>query len=300
VKPGEPVVSLIIPCFNGARFLPEALESVRAQTYRRWEIIVVDDGSTDHSAAVAGSYPDVRCLRQSNRGLGASRNTGIAAAGGEFLVFLDVDDRLLPQAFEVGLEQLSRSPDNAFVSGHVHLISEKGEWLETPADKCITSDHYQTLLRYCYIWTTAPVMFRTSAVRAIGGYSDDFHGAADWDLLLRLTRLFPVSCHEHVVAEYRIHDAQMTKDLAHMLSDCLRCLRRQSPYASADPALQVALDAGLAGVRRYYGDPLKQQMKSDLSAGSLRKAAAAAIALVRHHPRALLEAVRSGSDASKL
>ena len=78
----SPVVSVVIPCYRQAHFLPEAIESVLAQTYPHFEIIVVDDGSPDDTRAVAGRYPGVRCLRQRNRGLSAARNAGLAAEHG--------------------------------------------------------------------------------------------------------------------------------------------------------------------------------------------------------------------------
>ena len=93
----SPLVSTIIPVFNGERLLPEALDSVFRQDYRPIEVIVVDDGSTDGTSLVARSCPEVRYLYQSNQGLGAARNAGIAAACGEFIAFLDADDIWLPR-----------------------------------------------------------------------------------------------------------------------------------------------------------------------------------------------------------
>ena len=93
----SPVVSVVIPCYRQAHFLPDAIESVLAQTYPHFEIIVVDDGSPDDTRAVAGRYPGVRCLRQRNRGLSAARNAGLAASIGTYVVFLDADDRLTPE-----------------------------------------------------------------------------------------------------------------------------------------------------------------------------------------------------------
>src|ERR687885_795015 len=114
------VVSVVIPCYNQAHFLGEAIESVLAQSYPHFEIVVVDDGSTDNTSEVAARYPGVRCIRQNNQGVAAARNTGIRESNGSYLVFLDADDRLLPEALEVGLEQLKVHPECAFVSGQ-HL-----------------------------------------------------------------------------------------------------------------------------------------------------------------------------------
>src|SRR5215217_8951250 len=110
-------VSVIIPCYNQAHFLSEAIQSVLAQSYPHFEIIVVDDGSTDTTSQVASRYPEVRCIRQNNQGLSGARNSGFAQSKGSYLVFLDADDRLLPGALETGLECLKAHPECAFVSG---------------------------------------------------------------------------------------------------------------------------------------------------------------------------------------
>src|SRR3712207_4601210 len=107
----KPLVSIVIPCYNQAHFLGEAIESVLAQTYPHFEVVVVDDGSTDNTEAVAARYPGVRCIRQENQGLAAARNTGIRRSNGSYLVFLDADDRLLPNALEVGLKHLKEHPE---------------------------------------------------------------------------------------------------------------------------------------------------------------------------------------------
>src|SRR5215217_8140206 len=111
------LVSVIIPCFNQAHFLVEAIESVLAQSYSHFEIVVVDDGSTDNTCDVASYYERVRCIRQNNQGLAAARNSGIRESKGSYLVFLDADDRLLPEALEAGVKCLKAYPDGAFVFG---------------------------------------------------------------------------------------------------------------------------------------------------------------------------------------
>src|SRR5262249_33255039 len=97
------LVSVVIPCYNQARFLGQAIESVKAQTHPFVEIVVVDDGSTDDTVAVASRYRSVRCVTQHNQGQGAARNKGLTYVSGGYVVFLDSDDRLLPPALETGL-----------------------------------------------------------------------------------------------------------------------------------------------------------------------------------------------------
>ena len=94
------VVSVVITCYNQAHFLREAIESILAQSYSNHEIIVVDDGSTDNTPQIAKSYSTLRYVYQQNQGLAAARNTGLRESRGEFVVFLDADDRLLPIAWK--------------------------------------------------------------------------------------------------------------------------------------------------------------------------------------------------------
>src|SRR4051794_12323832 len=126
-----PTVSVVIPCFNQGRFLPDALESVLAQTFPAAEIVVVDDGSTDETAAAARRYPNVRCIRQRNRGLASARNTGLMHTAGECVVFLDADVRLRPEAVEIGVRELQAHPECALVWGRCVRIDEHGRQLPT-------------------------------------------------------------------------------------------------------------------------------------------------------------------------
>ncbi len=105
-----PTVSVVIPCFNQGHFLAEAIDSVFAQTLPPSELLIVDDGSTDDTAAVARRYSSARYLAQPNLGLARARNRGLRAARSEFLVFLDADDRLRPGALDAGVEGTRSAP----------------------------------------------------------------------------------------------------------------------------------------------------------------------------------------------
>src|SRR5918993_2209601 len=111
----DPLVSVIIPVYitsaHQARLLDETLRTVWSQTYQRYEVIVVDDGSAVDLSALATARVGTRRIRQTNAGCAAARNTGIAASAGEFLIFLDGDDHLLPAALETGVEQLRSRPE---------------------------------------------------------------------------------------------------------------------------------------------------------------------------------------------
>src|SRR5262245_56603663 len=120
------LVSVIIPCYNQGRFLAEAIESIMVQVLPDVEIIVVNDGSTDNTAEVAAHYPQVRYIYQQNQGLAAARNTGLRHSTGRYLVFLDADDRLLPEALIHNQKYLEARPECAFAFGRFRLITKEG------------------------------------------------------------------------------------------------------------------------------------------------------------------------------
>src|SRR5439155_16624014 len=117
---GKPLISCIIPVFNGEKYLAEALDSIRAQTYRPIEIIVVDDGSTDGTRELVASYGDqVRYLWQPNSGPATDRNQGLSAASGEFVAFLDADDLWHPEKLERQMARFDARPDLDVCVAHV-------------------------------------------------------------------------------------------------------------------------------------------------------------------------------------
>src|ERR1700745_3499829 len=98
----QPLVSVVMPCFNQGQYLPDAISSILSQTYRNFEIVLIDDGSTDQTRQVASRYDKVRYVYQENRGLAAARNAGTRESVGSFLVYLDADDVLTPNSLEIG------------------------------------------------------------------------------------------------------------------------------------------------------------------------------------------------------
>ena len=134
-------VSVVVPVFNGEQYLGECLESALRQECAPWQVIVVDDGSTDGSAAIAGGFGDpVRVLRQPNRGPGAARNAGVAQAEGEFVAFLDADDLWTPGKLSAQLAYFAEDPEVHIVSAHVRnfhspdLTQEQRMLVECPPD----------------------------------------------------------------------------------------------------------------------------------------------------------------------
>jgi glycosyltransferase involved in cell wall biosynthesis/SAM-dependent methyltransferase len=258
-----PGASLVITCFNHAHFLPDAIDSALAQTRPFAEIVVVDDGSTDETQAVARRYPQVRYVRQDNRGLSAARNLGLRHVSAPFVAFLDADDRLMPVAVERGIECLDQHPDCSLVYGAHRWIDSNG----TPQggmrfDPC-GKDAYGDFLSRNAVGMHATVMYRRAALVAARGFDEQLRACEDYDVYLRLSQSSPVSAYGVLVAEYRQHAGNMSRDPAMMLESALQVLSRQRARAAANPKHRRALADGVRNWKRYYGSRMAKLALGD-------------------------------------
>jgi len=243
-KPESGLVSVIIPCYNQAHFLDEAIESVLAQTYSSREIIVVDDGSTDNTATVARCHSPVGYIYQENAGPSAARNTGVKESRGEYLVFLDADDRLLPEALEIGVGCLRQHPECAFASGFCRLIVADGSLLGKPEQPSIARDYYLEFLRRNYIWCPGSVIYQRSIFEIVKGFDTSLGRCEDYDLFLRITKDHPIFCHNQFVADYRLHNSSRSADQASMLQDTLSALDAQWDFVKGNKRSAEAFKIG--------------------------------------------------------
>jgi glycosyltransferase involved in cell wall biosynthesis len=281
------LVSVVIPCYNQAHFLGEAIESVLKQTYPHYEIVVVDDGSTDNTSEVASHYERVHLIRQDNQGLSRARNTGIRHSEGEYLVFLDADDRLLPEALQAGLECFSAHAECAFVFGRFRYIAIDGKPLTAPASAPDRGNHYIGLLRGPYIAVPAMVMYRSFVFDTVGLFDPSVNATADYDLYFRIARKFPVQRHDRLVAEYRQHGANMTRNAALMLKGTLAVHRSQRKYVKKDRQYKEAYKAGQRFWHGWYGDPLVEQVRAQVQEGEWGRAVRGMRILLRYYPQGL-------------
>ena len=280
-----PLISVVITSYNQARFLTDAIESVLAQTHRDYEIVVVDDGSTDHTAAVAGAYPSVRYVYQENQGLAAARNTGWRACAGQFVVFLDADDRLLPSALAAGMSCFRLYPECAFVSGHFRYVNADGRFLNEFPQRYIDRDHYQALLRGNYIGMHSTVMYCRTALEYTDGFNISLKACEDYDLYLRIARTHPVGCHRTLVAEYRQHNANMSSDAVLMLRTVVNVLRSQEVFVASEKHLRHAFQAGLRAWTGYYAKYLIPQFFQQCLQGDVKRAARILVTLLQYTPK---------------
>jgi glycosyltransferase involved in cell wall biosynthesis len=284
----QPRVSVVIPCYNGGRFLREAIESVLHQTLPPAQIVVVNDGSTDDTAAVARSFDRVAYIEQRKLGAPAARNTGMRASTGDFLVFLDADDRLQPHALAAGVESLAANPEWAFVSGNVRVIAEDGSPRCVPSARPHSGDPYVQLLRSNYIWSPGVVMYRREILQAVKGYVTWAGASADYELNVRIARRFPVGRHHQVILDYRQHPSSMSSDVRYMLKSAVTVRRAERRHACRSAEGRQAWQEGIAAVQANYGGRLLKQMKRDLEmAGRRARAVLGVWYVMRYYPAGL-------------
>ena len=285
------LVSVVIPCYNQGHFLAEAIESVLEQSCPHFEIVVVDDGSTDDTADVAGQYPGVRCIRQNNQGLAAARNAGLRESSGSYVVFLDADDRLLPNALELGVDCLRACPDCAFVFGQRRHIAADGSPLPTPEQPSVDADHYLGLLRTCFIGPPGAVLYRRSAVESVGGFNVTAPATADYEMYLAIARTCAIRGYDKVVVEWREHERNMSRDYGLMLSSGMSVLRSQWSHVRGEQARERAYQAGLQRLRRHYGEPLVVAVRQRFLTGEWKVALVGLKTLIRCYPKGFAKAI---------
>jgi glycosyltransferase involved in cell wall biosynthesis len=279
-------VSVIIPCYHQAEFLAEAIESVLVQSYPKHEIVVVDDGSPDHTGAVVKRYPTVRYVRQEKRGVSHARNRGLQETTGTYVVFLDADDWLLSNHFATALDAFRTHTKAAFVCGDFRMVGDDPTWRHV--HRCDGQpDHYATLLRINFIGSLHAVMFRRDAVLNAGAFRTELKAAEDYDLLLRIARRHPIVCHHQPVAEYRRYGSQISKQWDLMLQSHMVVLRSQRSLFRGNPIYEQAYREGIERCRTNYGERALWQMVQSGRARNYRQAARQFRVLARWYPRGL-------------
>jgi glycosyltransferase involved in cell wall biosynthesis len=222
----NPLVSVVMAAYNAEEFIRPALESLSAQDWDPFEIIVVDDGSTDATGEIAESFGRVHCIRQENAGAAAARNAGAAAASGEFVANFDSDDLLPPTRLTVQASYLIAHPDVGCVFG-------RQEWLNPPpwlARDSVYGDLDGIPL--------SSAMFRRKVLLEFGGYDTEFVQGEDTDLLIRMRAAgIPYHVLPDVVLYRRFHESSLTGGRT-THAPLLRSLRAKLERERARPDVQ--------------------------------------------------------------
>jgi glycosyltransferase involved in cell wall biosynthesis len=209
-KNAPPPLSVVMPMYNARKYVGDTVRGVLDQRFSDFEFIVIDDGSTDGSPIeverAASGDPRVRIIQQPNSGVSTAANRGTAEARGEFLARVDADDICLPDRFEKQIAFLRGHPDTVAVGSRAMFIDPDGlELFEMPGLKLSHEEIDAGLLKVEWTILQPATMFRTAALRAIGGYRTDLHIHEDHDLFLKLAEIGKLANYPEILFQYRQH-----------------------------------------------------------------------------------------------
>jgi glycosyltransferase involved in cell wall biosynthesis len=282
-------ISVVIPAYNAAPFLPRCLASVFAQTLKPEEVIVVDDGSTDNTAALAAELGATVISRQ-NAGVSASRNAGIQKASGEWIALLDADDDWVPEKLERQVACIQ--PGTVLVYSGIRIFDLRGRRSERPA---LEPSQAIKMLRYRNPITPSTVLFRRDVVLQIGGFHLGIQGCEDWELWIRLQRMGQFAAVEDALVNYYVHPGSISSNPESMLKPLYKIIdttlladlhgfrrwlwRRRILATQLCSASLIARDNKLNSDRRYmflslcaWPSPFWQPQRFAMLAVSLRNA----------------------------
>ncbi|MDD5349310.1 MAG: glycosyltransferase [Chthoniobacteraceae bacterium] len=283
-----PTISVVLPVHNAARYLAQAVESVLAQTFRDFELIAVDDGSTDRSPDLLRRFaqrdPRVRVLSRPNTGIVGALNDGLAAARGRYIARMDGDDVADPARFERQLAYLEAAPDCVALGTAVRFTDPEGRPL-----KAYRPPAGHDAIRAELSWGNGgalvhpTVIFRREALAACGGYRQPFLFIEDLDLYVRLLRFGRLANLGDILLSYRQHPRSVNHiigDRSALTAEIIAPLRREMglpPLAAEAVAGTIAFPAGVAACRRKWALDAAE-------GGNQRAALANALLAVRRNP----------------
>jgi glycosyltransferase involved in cell wall biosynthesis len=279
----RPLATVVMPAYNAARFIAQAVASVRRQTVADWELVIVDDGSTDDTGRIVSRIRDarIRCIRTENRGPTAARNRGLTEARGEVVAFLDSDDVWFPQKLAAQMDVFAREPEVGLVHTNVLFITEDGRRIRTgrgtlkrtPDGDCLD----RIIVRNAVVTSTAAI--RRSLLARTGDFCPELRGPEDWDLWWRFAACSRFRYIPRVLAAYRVRKESVSTNLDVVEESCRRVIERAFSHPEVTRRFAPArLKRLKRKAEAYY---LYEAAKRALRAGETSRAAAEAWRSVR-------------------
>jgi len=246
----KPTVSVVIPAYNAERYIGETLQSVLAQTYRDFEVVVVDDGSTDGTREIVRRYGErVRLIEQPNSGPSAARNRGIREARGEFIAFVDSDDLWLPEKLTLQMP-LFADDEVGLVYCRAARVDAEGRALNESSGRKPQGWVFEDFLLRNHCPTSGAVV-RREAFERCGYFPEDMVWAEDWHLWLRIAREYRFAAVEEVLTHHRVHGGALTRRHWEMYRGARSVL--ESALTDSDPRrLRRARRRGLHRLDRNF------------------------------------------------
>lgn len=275
-------MSVVIPCYNHARYLNDAIESVLMQSYARIEILVVDDGSTDNTAEVVARYIQVQYVHQPNLGLAEARNTGLRKSHGEYIAFLDADDLFYTDALMAGIQCFDKHHSSAFVYGGFSFVTDKLLFIKARFPNPSNANHI-AFLRTNQIGTPGAVLYRRQILELLNGFDTSVPACADYDLYLRITKCHKIACHNGMVVKYRRHADNMSNNHKRMLLEMKAVFAARKPDRNNSYSEYTAWRHGRIRYQQNYGYLLLKKATSELVTKGKRVEGMQELAIVVFH-----------------
>lgn len=269
-------VSVVIPAYHAARFITKTLDSVKAQTFKDFEIIVVDDGSPDNTKEIVDNYIRIhglvgQCIRQENKKIAGARNTGIKFARGEYIALLDHDDLWYPNKLQVVLDKFKLHPEVDLISHNLFMVKDgkkKGVLKTGPA----SSNMYKKLLFTRSLLSPSAAVFKKAKALEIGGFREnhEFVTVEDYDFWMRLSKVAKFYFIKEILGEYIIVETGASKKIEYHHENIVFLLRDHfASYFGNNPGLfdrmrmrrrlSVVYRSALHCMIKYKQDSIKQQ-----------------------------------------
>lgn len=226
----HPRVSVVIPTFQGATRITDAIERLHLQTFQDFEVIVINDGSTDETSMLvqqlARADSRIRLIEQQNQGIGAARNAGIAAARGDLIAFLDDDDLWHPRKLELQLARFDSEPEASVITCYSALVDSSGILLGWRWGGTDEGDIYRTMLEWDVVSGGSVALVTREALEQCGGFDVSVPHRADWDLWIRLSRSHRFASVPRVLVGYTRREGSVSSDYESMITDGKSVLRK--------------------------------------------------------------------------
>ena len=283
-----PLVSVIVPARNAGRTIVDTLESVQRQTVTDLEVIVVDDGSTDDTAARVVRVVDPRITLVSFPGVGisAARNRGTACAGGAYLSFLDADDLWTPDKLELQLEALRRRADAGVAYSWVYEIDRAGRALGPHPPVRHEGDVYAQMLLGFFLGSSSNALLRRAVIETVAEFDPELQGVEDWEFFLRVAARWPFVVVPRYQILYRQSPRSTSSSVELMREGSLRVVERA--FASAPAGFQRLKPRAMARIHRYLA---RIALTRKVGAADVESARHSLAEALRLDPRLLLSPI---------
>ena len=224
----SPQVSVVIPAYNAMRFLPQTVASVLQQTFTDFEVLIIDDGSKDGTAqwAAAQTDPRVKLVSRANGGAAATRNTGVAAARGEYVAFLDADDVWQPTKLAKQVARAEADPSVGLVDTWISYIDSAGEPIGEVMTQHVEGDVWAEMLEYNLVRCGSTPLVRRRLFDEVGSFDEGFRYAEDWEMWIRITARARFAVVKEPLVAYRQHANNKHKNHQAMLPTLRRIIEK--------------------------------------------------------------------------